>query len=280
MRTTWANSTASFSQIPWNYLKPGLGEATLILVAIGLIMGIVLLKRFPLTLILWIGLMYFVANLGMFELPGAGFVNPVSMEITLFLPLAILAGFAIGGVLALVDKFIPEQWQIMPRILITIIGAWSAFMGVQRLLPTLNPITFLAREADLPAIRWIHENIPEGEIILINPTGWGYGLYMGNDGGYWLSPLAGHQTLPPPVLYGLGEQANIEHTTQVIERVLSVGENAADLWELMQLQNIHYVYSGVRGGAISPKALAESDLFAILYQQDGTWVFETLRKTP
>ena len=29
--------------------------------------------------------------------------------------------------------------------------------------------------------------------VLINPFTWGYGLYAGNDGGFWISPLAGRK---------------------------------------------------------------------------------------
>jgi hypothetical protein len=151
---------------------------------------------------------------------------------------------------------------------------------VQRLLPTLNPITFLAREADFPAINWIDMNVPENEIILINPTGWGYGLYMGHDGGYWISPLTGHQTMPPPVLYGLGDREEIDRFNQYIEGILPIGEDPEALWELLRSENIRFVYTGGRGGIISPRALAESGLFVIRYQHDGAWVFETLDQAP
>ena len=155
-------------------------------------------------------------------------------------------------------------------------GTGVAILGAQHLLPKLNPVTFLAREADIPAITWIDWNIPEEEVILINPTGWGYGLYMGNDGGYWISPLTGLRTTPPSVLYGLGKPAEIDTINQLVEQLLSIGEDAQAVWRLMRNNNIRYVYIGARGGILSPKALSESGLFLIRYQQDGSWVFETL----
>jgi hypothetical protein len=220
--------------------------------------------------------MYLLANMGVLGLPGAGFVNPVSMEITLFMPIAVLGGFAIGGTLELLDKVLPSQWQSFSRGVFIIFGIAAAILGAQRLLPTLNPVTFLAREADLTAISWIDENIPKSETILINPTQWGYGLYMGSDGGYWISPLTGHQTIPPPVLYGLGTLEEISSTHHVIEGVLPLGEDAPALWQLLQAEDIRFVYTGVRGGVISPQSLAESKLFETRYQKDGAWVFETI----
>jgi hypothetical protein len=37
--------------------------------------------------------------------------------------------------------------------------------------------------------------------------------------------------------------------------------------------DIQYVFTGVRGGAISPQALQDSQLFELIHQQDGTWTF-------
>ncbi len=276
----WTGGKDSFSQIPWNFLEPALGETALIMAGIGLVLGLILLKRFPITILLWTGMMYLFANMGIFKLPGSGFVNPVSMEITLFMPIAVMGGYAVGGTLELSARSIPERWRGIPRVGFVILGAVAAIFGAQRLLPTLNPITFLAREADFPAIQWIAENIPAGETILINPTAWGYGLYMGNDGGYWISALSDHQTMPPPVLYGLGETAEKTEINQTIEGAQSNAEDAAALWELMQIENIDFVYTGVRGGVISPHALAESNLFKVRYQQDGTWVFEAVNNAP
>jgi hypothetical protein len=164
--------------------------------------------------------------------------------------------------------------------LLVILGAWAAILGAQRLIPTLNPVTFLAREADFPAIEWINTNIPADTTILINPTGWGYGLYMGSDGGYWISPLTGRQTMPPPVLYGLGDLDEIGQVNRIIERVLSHGEDAGALWSLMRVEDIHYVYLGGRGGIISPQALAESEYFETRYQQGGIWIFEARQFSP
>jgi hypothetical protein len=190
------------------------------------------------------------------------------------MPIAVLGGFAIGGILELFDRFLPGHWQIVPRALFVILGGGAAILGAQRLLPTLNPITFLAREADFTAITWINENIPQGETILINPTAWGYGFYMGNDGGFWISSLNAQLTIPPPVIYGMAEPNEIERIHKIIEGVLPIGEDAPALWELLKSENIRFVYTGARGGIISPQKLAESELFNLFYHQDGIWVFE------
>jgi hypothetical protein len=264
------------SGIPWNFLEPAWGELALVLAGVGLLLGLLSLKRFPFTVVLWSGFMYLLANLRVFSLPGAGFVNPVAMEITLFMPIAILAGFAIGGILHWYDYFVPENWHILPRIILLPLGIWFSLFGAQRLLPTLNPITFLAREVDFPAIEWIDEYLPGGEPILINAAPWGYGVYMGYDGGYWISALTNHPTIPPPVLYGMGDPIKVQEINQAAEDSRNAGENPEALWDLLQTEQVRYVYTGGRGGAISPQALSQSNLFQVRFHENGTWVFEII----
>jgi hypothetical protein len=271
---------SSLSQIPWNFLKPGLGTAALILAGFGLLIAIFLIKRFALTVLLWTAFMYLLANLSILDLPGSGFINPLSMEITLFIPIAVLSGYAVGGMIRILDKITPNPWHTAIRYLLLIIGTGSAILGAQRLLPTLNPITFLAREADFPAIEWIGQNVAEKETILINPTGWGYGLYMGHDGGYWIAPLSGHMTIPPPVLYGLGDRNEIDQINQQIEYILGIGEDARSIWDLMHSRDIRFIYIGGRGGILSPQSLESSGLFSLRYHQGGTWLFEILDEQP
>jgi hypothetical protein len=317
-----SNGQAAWSGIPWGFLRSGLGIPALWMAGIGLALGLVLRRRFPFTVLAWTALLYLMANLGVFaNVPGAGFINPVSMEITLFMPIAVLGGFAVGGGLEVVDRLTaflarrvstaglfylpfahrvstsdslhspsaqrddapPEPVEkpganaglpVLVRGALVLLGAWAGVLGAQRLLPTLNPGTFLAREADFPAIRWIDDNIPAGETILINPAAWGYGLYMGNDGGFWISALTAHPTLPPPVLYGMGTRAEREHVNAAVEAVQAAGSDPDALWEIMEAEGIRYVYLGARGGVISPRALERSARFAVRYHEGVTWVFE------
>ncbi|MCJ7703707.1 MAG: hypothetical protein MUO62_19175, partial [Anaerolineales bacterium] len=153
------------------------------------------------------------------------------------------------------------------------LGASLGVLGAQRMLPSLNPETLLYRQADSAALAWIQENIPPDETIVINPTGWGYGLYMGSDGGFWISPLIGRQTMPPNVMYGM-DRANRDAINQFVETLLPIAEDPPALWDLLRSSGYRYIYIGVRGGAISPQSLRLSPLFTLRYAHQGTWVFE------
>jgi hypothetical protein len=114
--------------------------------------------------------------------------------------------------------------------------------------------------------------------VLINPFWWGYGLCAGNDGGYWIVPMAGRKTMPPPALYGISNtKANVQQVTDLCTQVLDHGADPQALHEELVGQGINYVYTGGRGGVLYPQKMVNSGLFKDLYHQDGTWILEVVR---
>jgi hypothetical protein len=156
-------------------------------------------------------------------------------------------------------------------------GLLLAILAARPLLTLLNPVTFLYRPGDRQAIEWAAENLPAGESVLVNPFAWGYGQYGGNDGGYWLSPLAKLPTMPPPVLYGLSNDTQyFQRVNTISQQAIDWGSKPQELHQLLVHENIEYIFIGGRGGVISPPALRGSDLFALRYARDGAFIFEVL----
>jgi hypothetical protein len=119
------------------------------------------------------------------------------------------------------------------------------------------------------------ENLPKNDTVLINPFLWGYNLYAGNDGGYWITPLAGLNTLPPAVLYNFDfSGTNTERITTNTQKAYELASKPEALHQLMFETGIRYIYIGARGGVLSPKALLNSPLFTVRYHQDGAYLFE------
>jgi hypothetical protein len=266
------NTSVSFFQdFSWPYLTSALGKQALVMASLGLLWSMIKRRGLIFIILLWLFSLFFLANLNAFNLPFAGLITNLSVEIMLFIPISILGGYLIDQILNNWKDFIPKQ-LILPSVgIICLLFGIVAYLGAKQLIPILNPVTILSRNADLTAIEWINEHIPEHETIVINPFAWGYGLYAGNDGGYWISPLSGRLTLPPPVLYGLG--SGVKDLNQTIQNVITNNADPAKLWEFLTSQRLHFIYIGARGGIIPPEKLFSSGLYDLLYHQDGVWIF-------
>jgi hypothetical protein len=271
----WSGSNTAFEGINWGYLTPALGIPAMVTAGVGFVWGIFKRQRFTITLLVWGLLLFGIANPRFFRLPfPAGAVNQTSVDIILFIPIAVLGGYVICEVTSWFEQHVPEHRKWIFCLTELVVGVGLSILGAQKLLPTLNPDTVLWREADQTAIKWLQANVPEHETIVINPTGWGYGLYRGADGGYWISMLTNQATLPPNVLYGLDAQER-DYVNQFVEELLPIGENPTEIKELLENHELSIIFIGQRGGVISPKSLSESPFFETLYHDEEAWIFKT-----
>jgi hypothetical protein len=265
-----------FEGFTWSFLTSALGTYSLWAAGLGLAVGVIRLQRFTLTLVVWIIGLFCLSNLGALGIPGSSFINMTSVEICLFIPIATLGGFVVSQLADLLRRFLPDRFTPSISIGFVIAGSIVAVLGARRLLPLINPTTELIRQGDLPAMQWIQDNVAETETILINPFQWMTIIYAGNDGGYWISPLTGRKTFPPPAIYSFGSLQDIQDIMSNCQKVIQYGGNPDQLWDLMQTLGIHYVYTGVRGGPIAVDKLAASPHYHLLYAQQGAYLFKTL----
>ena len=270
LSTPASGSVRLFQDFPWTYLTSALGKQAIALAGLGLLWSIIKKWSIAFVITLWILLLFILANLDVLKLPGGGLITNISVEIILFIPISILGGYFIAQIVENWNEFIPSKFNLPAYAFLIIISGFVAYLGSKQLVAILNPITILSRQADIPAIDWVSVRIPEDETIVINPFAWGYGLYGGNDGGYWIEPLTGRLSLTPPVLYGLGRGS--KDINQLSQEIISSSTDPAVLRELLLAQDLHYIFTGARGGVIPPEKLASSGLFNTLYHQDGVWI--------
>jgi hypothetical protein len=219
--------------------------------------------------------MFLLANLNSLGFPGADFVNNTSVAIMLYIPISILAGYLVAEIIKLGQK--PLQGYIRNIYLIIISAATisAIILGASRILPILNPSTLLYREADSAALDWLDKNTPSEARIVINPFLWGYGMYAGNDGGYWITPTTGRLSFPPPALYGLSVPLSSE-VNQISQNVIELSKDATSLHQFLVANKIEYIFIGVRGGVLSANLLASSPLYEQLYSKNGAWIFQVM----
>jgi hypothetical protein len=274
------------TELPWGYINPGFGRLVFWLALAGLAWSVLKGRSFGLLLVLWSGLLYIMANKGVVAIPWRTGINQNSVDIFLFIPLCALSGWLVGDGLEMLQGGWARLRSLMPRraaavfdgLLLAALAAALCVLsslGAQKMLPLVSPNTTLIRLADLPALAWAESRIPQNEVVLINPFLWGYGIYAGQDGGYYLSSLAGRATLPPPVLYADGSQESKQRIVELSRQVSELGHDPAALRRLMDANGMRYIFLGARGGVISPKALRQSELFELMYAEDGVFIFQT-----
>ena len=264
-----------FGDFSWQFLNSALGKYINALALLGITWGLLRRNRSTFVILIWILLLFILANLGVFSLPGTGLINNLSVEIMLFLPISALCGHFLVEILEGWDELLPPIPKILFRFAACILTVALLYLGMKSILPILNPITMLSRSADKRALKWVGENLPQNATFIINPFLWGYGIYAGNDGGYWITPVAGRRTVPPPVIFAMGEsKSQIENTTEKTRHVINISNSPTELYNFMESENIDYIFIGARGGILSPKLLRSSSEFQEIYYQDGVWIFK------
>ncbi len=264
----------AFVDINWNYLTTAYGRQALFLAGLGLLLSLLQARWFGPILALWVSLLFLLSNPMRLNLPGVGLVNNTSVLIALFLPIAAMGGYLLATFIEEINYLLKRKFRFAYWSLIIVVGLGLSIKSAQVLLPILNPVTMLSRQADMDAIEWLSENIPQEERILISPFLWGYGLYAGQDGGYWITPMSGHRTFPPPVLYGLDERDVILETNRLCKEVVEIGEQPEKLYSFMEKQELDYLFIGVRGQVYSFQNINVSPLFKLLYHKDGVSIFQ------
>jgi uncharacterized membrane protein len=204
-------------------------------------------------------------------------INNTSVTITLFFPITCLTGYLIAWVYTGWRNIVPKErrWIMQTGFIILILV--TSVIASRTLVTILNPVTILTRQVDLEAINWLETNLPEDAVIAVNPFLWGYGVYAGSDGGFWISPLTGRRTVPPPVLSGLDyrSQASLE-TRRLSEQILEASRDPAKLSQILLDAGVGYIFLGGKAGAFSSEILSSSPYFQEIFQKNGVRIYQVV----
>jgi len=253
-------------------LGPTHNVVWLLIAAAGLLWA---LLRKPASLLAWWGLL-----LSLLTLPWGlrlGPWRPDHMAIVLFLPASLLAADLVFILVAWVGRL---RWawpkRLVQAVILLAVGAgmiWSAWQTRS----ILNPDTVFIDPADLDALNWVRETTPPDARFIINTTPWMGSMYRGIDGGYWLLPYAGRQTILPPVMYTYAEPEYVAQVEQRAEKTSELTSCDAGFWTLVEDFKANYVY--VRGdrGSMRSDALASCAQLVNVYRQGGVSIYEIVR---
>jgi hypothetical protein len=194
------------------------------------------------------------------------------MYITLFVPLALLLSLTALQI---------QRWGRRRHLIIQTVGATAvvlflaaaALFGVRQQIAILNPSTIFAFAGDQAGIAWLDENLPDDALIAVNSWLWLGNTWSASDGGIWITPLTGRQTMTPPADY-IYER---EFALQI--RAFNEAAWAVENWERVDAavwlreQGVTHIYVGAKGGYFDPAALSRNPGLALLYQHDGVFIF-------
>ncbi|HWR66719.1 MAG TPA: DUF6541 family protein [Bellilinea sp.] len=200
--------------------------------------------------------------------------RPDHMAIVLFLPAAFMAA---DLVFSLVDWVGHLRWRWPKRLaqaaILLAVGTgiiWSTWQTRN----ILNPETVFIDQADRDALDWVRENTPPDARFMLNTTAWMGRTYRGVDGGYWLLPYAGRQTILPPVMYtyaGSEYVAQIEKQAEQISKLTTCDEV---FWTLVNDFKATYVYLHSGRGSLQPDALANCTQLVNVYRRGDVAIYE------
>ena len=137
--------------------------------------------------------------------------------------------------------------------------------------------TILVDRHDLQALDWVRQNTSLDARFMINTNAWMGSMRRGVDGGYWLLPYAGRQTILPPVVYSYGAPAFVQQIGDWSLRMGEVTTCDEAFWSLVQEFSAHYLYLQEGQGSLQPGGLANCPLVVPVYRSGSVNIYEIAR---
>jgi hypothetical protein len=220
----------------------------------------------------------FTLILGLLCLPWGfqlGPFRPDLMVIVTFLPASLLAGDLIGDggeAAAAVFKHRSMGWALAAAAVLAL-----AVWGVIETRDILNPVTIFTDADDAQALQWIQNETPADARFFINVTLWQGPTYRGVDGGYWILPVTGRQTMLPPIVYAWGTAEHNRQINDLARQAEQVTGCSPELWKLMDSDELDYVYLHAGAGSLQPPADGTCPELQAVYHAGKVWIY---RYTP
>jgi len=257
---------------------------TLFWVGAPLLLLVALWKRRSLAVpfLLWGVFSFLTTNPFLLGLPGTGWVSNFLVIIALYIPLALLWGWAGGAGAA---------WLWQKRfgpLLLTLLLAGLLGWGLVQQVRVVDFFFRMVWPSDRVAFQWIEKNTPPDSRFLVN----GFSIYsgtmiVGSDGGWWLPYFTRRAATVPPASYSTERHAEADFMNRidkVEEDVRASNGDPALLLPVLCRDGITHVYLGERRGTVGygmtqlvpEEWLGQNPAFALLFQEGAAqvWSFD------
>lgn len=214
--------------------------------------------------------------MALLSLPWGPRLNPFRPDhfaIVLFFPASLLLAALLVEAAAAAERVF-RPWAGVALLALTA-GA-LVFWGMRDTRSIINAVTVIGNRADVSALEWINENIPEDARFYTNTAKWQGQAYRGVDGGYWLVPYTGRAGLIPPVFYGWGPPEYVEQITRLSAAAAAIKDCTPEFWTLVRETHLTHVYVRKGRGSLQPEVLANCANLREIYQAGGVFLYEIL----
>jgi hypothetical protein len=176
-------------------------------------------------------------------------------------------------------------WQVIPsrrktgrflKVCFTLVFSVLMISGIIDTRTILNPSTIFISMADLSAIQWIKANIPSEARFLINSAHWQSTIYRGVDGGFWLLPLTGIDTIPPPVIASWDAPEIGGKINDLSKQIAELKTCDDKFWQIVETGEISYIYLKDGVGSIQADNYLNCSGLKRIYDIDGVSIFIVL----
>jgi len=199
--------------------------------------------------------------------------RPDHMAILLFLPAALLIGGLVFAAVEMLGR-LRNHWLRCTLQVVLLLGFLAVTgWGAWNTREVLNPVTVFVDAADVAALEWVERNTPADARFLINTALWMGTTYRGVDGGYWLLPVTGRQSLLPPALYPYGAAEYIHQINAMAERASRLTTCNDEFWSLVQEGEATYIYLHEGRGSLQPEALSDCSELVPVYRREGVYIY-------
>lgn len=180
---------------------------------VGLLLGAWRSRRLVFLTAFWLAVFAFFAYAYRLGIPLLNVTNFTGFLISISLPMALLWGAGLEGMWSL----LPGRWQNRLQVpLIGLILAAGYWGGHYREIG-LEEYRFFVTQADVAAMGWINQNLPQDAGFVVNTYLWLGASPHGTDAGYWIPYFTGRRTTTGAMLYTLG-------TTEQTQKIQQLGK--------------------------------------------------------
>ena len=249
-----------------NYLFVIGGSFAYLLIVAGMLFGFYKKQNEIILLSFWILMLLIFSNPYWLDLPISGLIDFITVLSVLWMPISIICGYLICGLL---DKNIFRKKEVIFIFMILVVTS-SVFSQTQ----LIRPSTQYVFEPDIDAMYWINENTKDNSNFLISSAK-SIGFVEATDAGSWIPIFTQRQVSVPSMLYGGEGDQELLNQVNLLHEASNNPSSDSSL-AIFEKYNVTHVYIGVRKtrNSMNVANFEKSNNFKLVYSNNGVYIFE------